>query len=44
MKETKTIANAANFTAVDFGKMNEIKDYTLLYKPDVQPSALTGTL
>ena len=29
MKETKTIAKAANFTAVDFGKMSEIKDYTL---------------
>ena len=38
MKETKTIANAANFTAVDFGKMNEIKDYTLLYKPDMKVS------
>ena len=29
MKETKTIAKAANFTATDFGKMSEIKDYTL---------------
>mgnify|MGYP004732681377 CR=1 FL=1 len=29
MKETKTIAKAANFTAADFGKLNEIKDYTL---------------
>ena len=31
MKETKTIAKAANFTAVDFGKMSEIKDYTLQF-------------
>ena len=31
MKETKTIAKAANFTAVDFGKMSEIKDYTFLH-------------
>ena len=29
MKETKTIAKAANFTAVYFGKMSDIKDYTL---------------
>ena len=27
MKEVKTIAKAANFTAADFGKMSEIKDY-----------------
>ena len=33
MKETKTIAKAANFTAVDFGKMSEIKDYTLEFAP-----------
>ena len=35
MKETKTIAKAANFTAVDFGKMNEIKDYTLQLGPEM---------
>ena len=29
MKEVKTIAKAANFTAADFGKMSEIKDYVL---------------
>ena len=35
MKETKTIAKAANFTAVDFGKMSEIKDYTLQLGPEM---------
>jgi len=29
MKETKTIAKASNFTAVDFGKLSDIKDYVL---------------
>ncbi len=29
MKETKTIAKAANFTAVDFGKMSDIKEWVL---------------
>ena len=29
MKESKMITKAANVTAVDFGKLNEIKDYTL---------------
>lgn len=36
MKETKTIAKAANFTAVDFGKMSEIKDYTLELGPEIK--------
>ena len=36
MKETKTIAKAANFTAVDFGKMSEIKDYTLQLGPEIK--------
>ena len=36
MKETKTIAKAANFTAVDFGKLNEIKDYTLQLGPEIK--------
>ena len=35
MKETKTIAKAANFTAADFGKMSEIKDYTLQLGPEM---------
>ena len=29
MKETKIIAKAENFTATDFGKMSDLKDYTL---------------
>ena len=36
MKETKTIAKAANFTAVDFGKMSEIKDYALELGPEIK--------
>lgn len=36
MKETKTIAKAANFTAADFGKLSEIKDYTLQLAPGVE--------
>ena len=36
MKETKTIAKAANFTAADFGKLSEIKDYVLQLAPEVQ--------
>ena len=36
MKETKTIAKAANFTAVDFDKMSEIKDYTLELGPEIK--------
>ena len=36
MKETKTIAKADHFTAVDFGKMSDIKDYVLELGPDVK--------
>lgn len=36
MKETKTIAKAANFTAVDFGKLSEISDYVLNWAPGIQ--------
>lgn len=36
MKETKTIASGANFTAVDFGKLSEITDYTLQLSPEVK--------
>ncbi len=36
MKETKTIANAENFTAVDFGELSDIKDYVLELGPDVK--------
>lgn len=36
MKETKIIAKAANFTATDFGKMSEIKDYTLELGPEIK--------
>lgn len=36
MKEVKIIAKAANFTAADFGKMSEIKDYVLQLGPDVK--------
>ena len=36
MKETKTIAKADNFTATDFGKMSEIKDYTLELGPEIK--------
>ncbi len=36
MKETKTIANAKNFTAVDFGELSDIKDYVLELGPDVK--------
>ena len=36
MKETKTIAKAANFTATDFGKLSEMKDYVLQLAPEVQ--------
>ena len=35
MKESKLITKAANVTAVDFGKLNEIKDYTLQLGPEV---------
>lgn len=36
MKGTKAIAKAANFTAVDFGKLSEIKDYTLQLGPEIK--------
>lgn len=36
MKEAKTIAKAANFTAVDFGKLNGIKDYVLELGPEMK--------
>lgn len=36
MKETRTVAKAGNFTAVDFGKLNEIKDYVLEMGPEVR--------
>ena len=43
MKETKTIAKAANFTAVDFGKMSDIKDYTLQLGPEIKiPGKIFG--
>lgn len=35
MKETKTIAKAAHYTAVDFGPLSSIKDYTLQLGPEV---------
>ncbi len=36
MKESKTIAKAENFTAMDFGKMSDIKDYVLELSPEVK--------
>lgn len=36
MKETKTIAKAANFTATDFGKLSDIKDYVTVLSPEVK--------
>ena len=36
MKEIKTIAKAGNFTAVDFGKLGDIKDYVLELGPDMK--------
>ena len=36
MKEANAIAKAANFTAVDFGKMAELKDYVLTLSPEVK--------
>lgn len=36
MKEVKTIAKSANFTAVDFGRLSEIKDYVLELGPGIQ--------
>ncbi len=36
MKELTTIAKAANFTAVDFGKFENLGDYVLQLGPDVK--------
>lgn len=36
MKETKIIAKAENFTAVNFGKLNDVKDYMLELAPNVK--------
>ncbi len=36
MKETKTIAKAKNFAAVDFGKLSDIKDYVLDMGPEIK--------
>ncbi len=36
MKTMQKTAEAANFTAVDFGKMNDLKDYVLELGPDVK--------
>ena len=36
MKETKTIAKAGNFTAVDFGKLDGIQDYVLEFGPEMK--------
>ncbi len=36
MKEIKSTAKAANFTAANFGKLNEIKDYMLTLSPEMQ--------
>ena len=44
MKETKIIAKAANFTATDFGKMSEIKDYTLELGPEIRSEEHTSEL
>lgn len=44
MKETKTIAKANNFTAVDFGKLGDIKDYVLEWGPDIKiPGKVFGS-
>ena len=43
MKETKIIAKAENFTATDFGKMSEIKDYTLEMGPDRKSTRLNSS-
>ncbi len=36
MKETKTIATGANFSAVDFGEFSQLKDYVLALGPGVE--------
>ncbi len=43
MKKSKTIATAENFSAVNFGKLNEIKDYVLDISPDFRiPGKMFG--
>ena len=46
MKETKTIIKAENATAVDFGKLSDIKDYVTVLAPEVkiQGKVFGGTL
>ena len=36
MKSVKKIADGANFSAADFGKLNELGDYVLELGPDVK--------
>lgn len=36
MKETRKIAELANATAVDFGKLNEINEYVLELGPEIK--------
>jgi mannose-6-phosphate isomerase-like protein (cupin superfamily) len=36
MKEIKTIAKAKNFSAADFGKLSNLKDYVLQLGPDMK--------
>ena len=36
MKQIETIATAANFSAVNVGKLNELSDYVLELGPDVK--------
>lgn len=36
MKKVETIANAANFSAANFGKLNELSDYVLELGPDMK--------
>lgn len=36
MKQTKTLAAGANFSAADFGKLSDIKDYVLELGPDIR--------
>lgn len=38
MKEIKKIASATNFSAADFGKLNELSDYLLELAPEVKIS------
>lgn len=36
MKQIKTIETGANFSAADFGRLADIKDYVLLFGPDIK--------